>query len=372
MNAYLVEAKRTPIGRSHPEKGMHKDARADELLAGLIRGMVGDQGLASAIDDVYVGCVGQHLEQGKNIARLASLLAGLPESVPGVTINRLCASSLQAFNFAATTIHAGQARVILAGGVEHMHHVPMTAALDYHKELLARFEFPFTNMGLTAERVAEVYGVTRRDQDEFAYESHRRASQAQEAGWFAAEIMGGGRDQGPRPDTSVVALSGLKAAFKDNGTVTAGNSSPISDGASLTLLASDEACGRYGLSKRAEVVGSAVVGVDPLQMGMGPVPAIRRLLEMTKLSLKDVGLFEINEAFASQAVACVRELGLPTDKVNPSGGAIALGHPLGCTGTRLIATLVHGMERLGVEYGIASMCVGHGQGVATLIRRMTR
>jgi len=381
MNAYLVEAKRTAIGRAHPDKGLFREVRADELLAGLMNGMLAGfpaaVELIPVIDDVYIGCVGQHLEQGKNIARLSLLLAGLPETIPGVTVNRLCASSLQAFNFAASTIAAGQADLLLAGGVEHMGHVAMTAALDYNRRLLDRYEFPFTNMGLTAEKVAQVYGISRGEQDEFAVESHARALVAQQAGHFDREIFpfpAGGeiadRDQSPRLGTNRADLGELKTIFKENGTVTAGNSSPLNDGASLTLLASEAACERFALPRRARVVDFTIIGLDPCQMGMGPVPAIRKLLEKTGLSIADIDRFELNEAFASQALACAKELKLPPDKVNPWGGAIALGHPLGATGTRLITTLLNGLENSGGHYGIASLCIGHGQGMATLIERL--
>jgi acetyl-CoA acyltransferase len=381
MNAYLVGAKRTAIGRAHPDKGLFSAMRADEMLAALVRemleGISAGESLADVIDDIYIGCVGQHLEQGKNIARLSALLAGLPATIPGVTINRLCASSLQAFNFAASTITAGNADLLLAGGVEHMGHVPMAAALNYNQALLDRYEFPFTNMGLTAEKVAQVYGVSRADQDEFAVESHRRAVSAQQAGHFTREILpilAGGtladRDQTPRPGTSSASLGELKTLFLENGTVTAGNSSPLNDGASLTLLASAGACERFALQRRARVVDFAVVGLDPCQMGMGPVPAIRQLLQKNHLTVADIDLFELNEAFASQAAACINELRLPMEKVNPWGGAIALGHPLGSTGTRLITTLLNGLDTSGGKFGIASLCIGHGQGMATLIERL--
>ncbi len=381
MDAYLVEAKRTAIGKAHPEKGLFRDVRADDMLAALMRGLLDGMpagvALSEAIDDIYIGCVGQHLEQGKNIARLAALLAGLPDRVPGVTINRLCASSLQAFNFAASTIGAGHADLLLAGGVEHMGHVPMAAAIDYNPGLFEHFEFPFTNMGLTAEKVADVYGISRSTQDDFAVESHRKAVAAQQAGHFAREIVPipagdaiADQDQSPRPGTNRESLAGLKSIFKENGTVTAGNSSPLNDGASLTLLASAAACERFELPRRARVVDFAVVGLDPCQMGMGPVPAIRQLLQKNQLSVADIDLFELNEAFASQAVACINELQLPLQKVNPWGGASSLGHPLGCTGTRLITTLLNGLETSGGRYGIASLCIGHGQGMATLIERL--
>lgn len=381
MNAYLIDAKRTAIGKAHPDRGLYRDLRADTMLAELIRGLLAGQPAAetmgAALDDVYIGCVGQHLEQGKNIARLASLLAGLPESVPGVTINRLCASSLQAFNFGAMAISGGYAELLLAGGVEHMGHVPMTAALDYNRELLGRFEFPFTNMGLTAEKVAEDYAISRERQDAFAEESHRRAIAARTAGHFQREIIPlqigaerANQDQSPRAGTNRTELATLKTIFQEPGTVTAGNSSPLNDGASLTLLASAAACKTYGLTPRARVVDFAVVGVDPCRMGMGPVPAIGKLLHNNRLTAAEIDRFELNEAFASQALACIDELGLPQDKVNPWGGAIALGHPLGATGTRLITTLLNGLEDSGGRLGIASLCIGHGQGLATLIERL--
>ncbi len=376
MKALLVEAKRSPIGKSHPETGLYRDLRADELLAQLLSSVSSTLESSAKIDDVLMGCVGQHLEQGKNIARLALLLAGLPGSVPGVTINRLCGSSLQAINYAALQLRYGEANLLVAGGVEHMHHVPMQAAIDYHSELLARYEFPFNNMGLTAEKLAKEFGISRQEQDEFALESHRKAVQAQSEGWFKAEIqpiaLGSDRvylDQAPRKNCDLDRLSQLPTLFKADGTVTAGNSSPINDGASVVMMASEKACYDLGLAAKAEIVGSCVVGIDPLQMGLGPVEAIQKLLKNHRLSLTDIDRFELNEAFASQAIACCCALRLPLDKVNPTGGAIALGHPLGATGARLVTTLVHGLQRDDQEWGIASLCVGHGQGIATLIRR---
>jgi len=375
-HAFLVAAKRTPIGRSHAEKGVLRDVRADQLLATLMQDFR-RQGLpVDDADDVYIGCVGQHLEQGKNIARLALLLAGLPERIPGVTINRLCGSSLQALNFATMAIESGAARLILAGGVEHMQHVPMGAALDYNATLLKRYEFPFPNMGLTAEKLAHDFGISRREQDGFSLRSHQRVARAQARGSLAAEIVPitapQGRveqDQCPRPDCNADALGHLKPAFADGGSVTAGNSAPLSDGASLTLLASESACTQYGLRKGAQVMAASVVGVPPCDMGLGPVPAVRRLLRDAGLPVSAIDRFELNEAFSVQALACIRELKLDPRKVNPDGGAVALGHPLGCTGTRLITTLLHGLERDDGEHGIATLCVGHGQGMATLIRR---
>ncbi len=376
MDAFVVEAKRTPVGRSHPEKGIFKDLRADELLSQLFMDFAKRHDPES-FDDIFIGCVGQHLEQGKNIARLTSMLSGYPDSVPGVTINRLCGSSLSAFNLAAQTLHCGQGDLLLAGGVEHMHHVPMNAAIDYHKEVQVKYEFPFNIMGLTAEKVADIYNISREELDEFSLESHRKAVEAQEAGYFDTEILpvkAGNetcsRDQGPRKDSSREALSKLKTIFKEGGKVTAGNSSPLNDGASLTLLATEKSCHERGLKKRAEIIDFTVIGLDPTIMGMGPLIAVNKLLEKQNLQADDIDLYEINEAFASQAIASVRELNLPVEKVNICGGAIALGHPLGCSGTRLIVTLLHNLERTGKETGIASMCIGHGQGIATMIRRV--
>lgn len=377
MNAFIVEAKRIPIGRSHKDNGVYKDVRADELLARLLMNFVPRLLPYEAISDVYIGCVGQHLEQGKNIARLAALLAGFPDSVPGVTINRLCASSLQAFNFGAMTLDCGQGETILAGGVEHMHHVPMSQCTDYHKDLFEKREFLFTNMGLTAEKVAEIYKISRQEQDELALLSHQRAIAAIEGGHFKKEILPVNTpaglietDQGPRKSSTLEILSTMKTIFKENGTVTAANSSPLSDGASLVLLASEDSCSKYCLRKKAEVLDFAVVGLDPCIMGMGPVYAIQKLLMKRNMSVNDIDFFEINEAFASQAIASIRELKIPMEKVNSNGGAIALGHPLGSSGTRLITTLLHNLEARDCELGIASMCIGHGQGIATLIRRV--
>ncbi|MCC6560915.1 MAG: thiolase family protein [Xanthomonadales bacterium] len=375
--ARIVAARRTPIGRSHADKGALRGLRADELLARLILELTRALPDSGAIDDVLVGCVGQHLEQGKNIARLASLLAGLPANVPGVTFNRLCASSLEAFNTAALRIGCGQDQLLLAGGVEHMQHVPMQAAIDYHTALLARPPFPFNNMGLAAEWLATRDGITRDEQDQWALASHQRACAAQAAGRFDRELLalddGGARierDQLPRAEASLASLAELKPAFREGGTVTAGNASPLSDGASLTLLASGTACAQHGLTARAEVLGSIVVGLPPEAMGDGPVLAIRKLLARFGLTVGDIDRFEINEAFAAQVVSNRRALEIDAARLNPDGGAIALGHPLGATGTRLITTLLHGLEADDGELGIAALCVGHGQGVATLIRRL--
>ncbi len=377
MDAFVVEAKRTPIGRSHKDKGIFRTVRADELLAGLLEYFAKEAMPADQLDDIYIGCVGQHLEQGKNIARLSALLAGYPEQVPGVTLNRLCGSSLQALNFAAMALQCGQAKALLAGGVEHMQHVSMTACLDYHPQLFVSRDFQFTNMGLTSDRVAVDFRISRREQDEFTLLSHQKAVRAQSAGVFKNEIIPVQTDQGlirddqcPRPTTSLEALEGLQPIFQEGGTTTAGNSSPLSDGASLVLLVSQAAGRRLSLPMRAQIMDFAIVGLDPCLMGLGPIPAIQTLLKKQSMSIDDIDLFEINEAFASQAIASIRELKIPEGKVNIGGGAIALGHPLGATGTRLITTLLHHLERTDGELGMAAMCVGHGQGMATLIKRV--
>lgn len=376
MSAYVVEAKRTAMGKSHKDAGFFKDLRADQMLAELLKYFAEKVLPPENIDDIYVGCVGQHLEQGKNIARLSALIANYPETIPGVTINRLCASSLQAFNFAAMAISSGSAQAILAGGVEHMLHVPMASCSDWHQELLNRYDFPFNNMGLTAENLAHIYKISRQEQDEFAVRSHQKAFKAQKEKVFEKEIVAIkvgenwiSQDQGIRPESTIESLGNLKTVFKENGTVTAGNSSQLSDGASLTLVASESFCKNHGLKKKAKILGSAVVGLDPCKMGLGPVPAIQKLLKAQNLTIKDIDYFELNEAFASQSIACINELKIPYEKINPSGGAIALGHPLGCSGTRLISTLINDLDCYGGKFGVASMCVGHGQGVATLIER---
>ena len=377
MNAFIIDAKRSPIGRAHPTKGIFRDIRADELLAQLFKDFA-ERMDPNWLEDIFIGCVGQHLEQGKNIARLTSLLAGYPQTVPATTTNRLCASSLQALNEAAMTLHCGQADFVMAGGVEHMQHVPMGAALDYHQGLLKQYEFPFNNMGLTAEKVASTYNIDRLAQDNFALRSHQKACEAQDKGYFKNEILPiklpgeeiVDKDQGPRATSSLESLGKLKTVFKKEGTVTAGNCSPLSDGASLILVGSEKACQKHDLTKRAKIVDTTVIGLDPCMMGMGPVGAIKKLLARQKLTIGDIDCFELNEAFASQAIACNQELKIPEEKVNLNGGAIALGHPLGCTGTRLVTTLLHNLERTQSTTGIASMCIGHGQGMAMLIERV--
>jgi len=372
---YLIDGCRSPIGRGHPEKGIFRDLRADELAVQVLQALLARTGIDPAqVDDFYLGCVGQHLEQGKNLARLVLLLAGLPPAIPGVTINRLCASSLTALQMARDSIIAGSNRLMLVGGVEHLGHVPMTAALDYHPDLFANSTFQWTNMGLTAEKLAEEFGIDREQQDRFTLESNRRYFAALESGFFHREMvpitLPDGRsvetDQEPRL-SSPEKLASLRPVFKENGTVTAASSSGISDGACMALVAADAWLQRYGKAPLAAIKSTVAVGLEPERMGLGPVPAIRKLLERERLRLKDIDLFEINEAFAVQVLACQRQLGIDPARLNVHGGAVALGHPLGMSGLRIAVTLAHSLAERRLRRGIAAMCVGHGQGVAMLL-----
>ena len=372
---FLVDGCRSAIGRGHPEKGMFRGLRADELAAQTLCALLDRVRVApNVIDDFYLGCVGQHLEQGKNLARLVILLAGLPQTIPAVTINRLCASSLTALQMAADSICADTNKVMLVGGVEHMGHVPMTAALDYNPDLFKGAEFQWTNMGLTAEKIATSLNITRREQDEFTAESNRRYFRAREAGYFKREIvpmrLPDGTlvevDEEPREPTTEQ-LAALKTVFKEHGTVTAANSSGIADGACMALLCDGESLSRLDASPLVRVAATVNIGLDPSVMGLGPVYAIRKLLEKTGLQLKDIDLFEINEAFAAQALACRNELGIDSERLNIHGGAVALGHPLGMSGLRIAVSLAHTMTANKLQRGITSMCVGHGQGVAMLL-----
>jgi acetyl-CoA acetyltransferase family protein len=374
---YLVDGCRSPIGRGHPEKGMYRDLRADELAVQTLNALISRTHLnPAAVDDFYLGCVGQHREQGKNLARLVLLLAGLPKEIPGVTINRLCASSLTALQMAADGIRAGTNRLVLVGGVEHLGHVPMTAALDYHPDLFHSYEFQWTNMGLTAEKLAQQYNISRSEQDAFTYESNCRHFQAREDGFFQREIvpirLPDGRvvdaDEEPRL-SSMETLAGLKPAFKEDGTVTAANSSGISDGACMAVVCGEEELSGFDRPPLAKIVATVNIGLDPTVMGLGPVYAIRKLLARLDMSMDDIDLFEINEAFAAQVIACRRELNIPPERLNIHGGAVAVGHPLGMSGLRCAVTLAHSMAERNVRRGIVSLCVGHGQGVAMLLER---
>jgi len=383
-HAVIVEAVRTPIGRAHPEKGMFRDVRADDLSADLMRGLLEHVGLpASEVEDIQWGCVKQQGEQGYDVARQAALIAGLPIEVGGVTVNRNCGSSLQAINSAAQSIAANCEDIQIAGGVEHMHHLPMEAGFDPSPRLLFRHSPAVYNMGLTAENLALKYKIGRKEQDEFALRSHRRAAEATDTGKFAKEVIPTwGRDEEGRKklltedqcirrDTSLEALAALKPVFMpQGGTVTAGNSSPLNVGAAAVLVMSEERAKELGLKPKARIRAMAVAGVDPSVMGIGPVPATHKALERAGLKLDDIDLIEINEAFAAQTLAVIKLLKANPEKVNVRGGAIAIGHPLGASGARIATTLIHAMENTGARLGLATMCIGAGQGIATIFERI--
>jgi acetyl-CoA acetyltransferase family protein len=380
----IVEAVRTPVGRGHPEKGYYRDVHPNELLGKTWVEVIERAGIpAEAVEDVITGCVQQYGEQSYNIGRNAWLQAGLPIETPATTIDRQCGSAQQAVNFAAALIATGIHDVAIGGGVEHMGHIPLSAnrkigedlGTPYPPELLERH--PVVNQGISAELIAEKWGISRRECDEIALRSHRRAARATEEGRFEREIypfpVNGTvhtTDQGIRPDTSLEALAALEPAFKEGGLVTAGNSSQVSDGAAAVLLMAREKAGELGARPRARIVDQATVGVDPVLMLTGPIPATRKILERNGMTIGDLDLIEINEAFASVIAAWERELEPDVEKVNVNGGAIALGHPLGSTGARLIATLLHELERSDKQFGLVTMCCGGGLGTATLIERL--
>lgn len=383
----LCSPLRTPIGRFG---GGLAEIRPDDLAAHVLAAVVARTGIDPAvIDEVFLGCANQGGEDNRNVARMSALLAGFPQSVPGVTLNRLCASGLEAVNQASRMIRCGDADLVIAGGVESMSRAPyvmprgsnfpkMGNLTVYDTSLGWRFPnpkmealFPLEPMGETAENLVDRYEIARADQDAFAVESHRRALAAD----FSAEIVPVPRakqealavDEGPRADASLESLGKLKPAFRKGGSVTAGNSSTLNDGAAAMIIASPARAKELGLTPVARILGTASAGVDPRYMGIGPVPAIHKLLARTGLSLDAIDLFELNEAFAAQSLSVIRVLGLDPTKVNVKGGAIALGHPLGCSGARIVTTLVHALRERGGRYGVASLCVGVGQGVATLV-----
>jgi acetyl-CoA acyltransferase len=378
--AVVIEAVRTPIGRAHPEKGIYRDVRADDLSADLMQALLRRVNVsASEIEDVQWGCVKQEAEQGYDVARQAVLIAGLPLSIGGVTVNRNCGSSLQALNAAAQSIAAECEDVQIVGGVEHMHHLPMEKGFDGSPRMFFRHSPAVFQMGLTAENLAKQYRISRKDQDEFALRSHRRAAEATQSGAFAREIIPTwGRDeqgrrqlitvdQCIRPDSSLEALSQLKPAFMpQGGSVTAGNSSPLNVGAAALLMMSADRAAELGLKAKVKVRAMAVAGVDPSVMGIGPVPATHKVLKRAGLQLKDIDLVELNEAFAAQALAVMKALQVDPEKVNVRGGAIAIGHPLGASGARIATTLIHLMEDRKAKLGLATMCIGAGQGIATI------
>ena len=396
--AWIVDAVRTPIGRYG---GALASVRPDDLAALVIRAVVDRTGIEPAlVEDVVMGCANQAGEDNRNVARMAALLAGLPVEVAGQTVNRLCGSGLQAINSAAHAIGAGDGDVFIAGGVESMTRAPyvMLKPQGAYERGSRQMEdttlgwrfvnprmqeaYPPISLGETAERVADEQSVSRERQDAFALESQRRALAAIEAGRFADQLVPVSvagrkgaitvvdRDEHPRPDSSIEALAALKPAFRAGGSVTAGNSSGINDGAAALLVVEAGRGAALGLRPMARIVATAVAGVHPDVMGMGPVPAVRKVLARAGLSVADLDVVEINEAFASQSVACMDELGLDPARVNPNGGAIALGHPLGASGARLATMLVHELVRTGGRYGLATMCIGVGQGIATIVERV--
>ncbi|MBS0263961.1 MAG: acetyl-CoA C-acyltransferase [Planctomycetes bacterium] len=383
--AVVIDALRTPIGKASADSGYFRNTRADDLSASVMQSLVQRTGIdPHLIEDVRWGCVMQQGEQGIDIARIAALIAGLPIETGGVTINRNCASGLQAINDCAMNIAAGCEDVQIAGGVEHMDHVPMTKGYDPSPGLQRRFSEAVMHMGLTAEYLALKYGVGRTRQDEFAYRSHHLAAQATDSGAFASEIAptwghdAAGyknqltRDQGIRTDTSVEALSALAPAFNPaGGSVTAGNSSQVSVGAAALLIMSEDKARELGLKPLAKIRAMAVAGVDPCEMGIGPVPAVHKALARAHLKLADIGCIEINEAFAVQVLSVLKLLGINDEKVNTRGGAIALGHPLGASGARIATTLLYRMRDTGAQYGLATLCIGQGQGLATIFETCT-
>nr|WP_119590030.1 thiolase family protein [Streptomyces scabiei] len=388
---YLIDGARTPLGR---HRGALASVRPDDLAALVVREAVRRSAIpAEAVDEVILGAANQAGEDNRNVARMAALLAGLPHSVPGYTVNRLCASGLTAVASAAQTVRAGEADLVVAGGVESMTRAPWVMAKpgtpwsrpgEVHDTPLGwRFTNPrfpadtTLSMGETAEELAALDGITRAEADAFALRSHRRAVAAQRAGRRDREIVPVPvpdgevtRDEGPRPSTSLERLSGLRPSFRGDGIVTAGNSSPLSDGAAAVVVASGAAVERYGLTPRARVVTAASAGVEPRLMGLGPVPATAKALDRAGWGIGDLDAVEVNEAFAAQVLAVVRRLKVDEDRVNADGGAIALGHPLGCSGTRIVLTLLGRLEREDGRRGLATMCVGVGLGVSLLVERV--
>jgi acetyl-CoA acyltransferase len=380
----IVEAVRTPVGRGHPEKGYYRDVHPNELLGRTFKELVDRAGIpADTVEDVIGGCVQQFGEQSVNVTRNAWLQAGLPIETPATTVDRQCGSAQQAVNFAAALIASGVHDVAIGGGVEHMGHIPLgvglkftdTVGSPFPAELMERHNL--VPQGISAEMIADKWELPRHELDELALRSHQRAHRATEEGRFEREIMpfqvNGDTyvsDQGIRPDTTLEALAGLKPAFRPDGRVTAGNASQISDGAAAVLLMAAETAQALGLTPRAKIVDQTTVGVDPVMMLTGPIPATRKLLERNGMTVGDIDLFEVNEAFASVVLAWSRELRPDMDRVNVNGGAMALGHPLGSTGARLITTLLHELERSDKEVGLVTMCCGGGLGTGTLLQRV--
>jgi acetyl-CoA acyltransferase len=380
----IVEAVRTPIGRGHPEKGYYRETHPNELLGRCFVEVIDRAGIdAAEVEDVIGGCVQQYGEQMFNVTRNAWLQAGLPVETPASTVDRQCGSAQQAVNLAASLIASGVHDVVIGGGVEHMGHVPMGVGFKWVDEVGSPFppalleRYGLVPQGISAEMIADKWEIPRSELDELAVRSHQLAARATEEGRFERETIpfrvNGTTyvaDQGVRPDTSLEALAGLKPAFKPDGKITAGNSSQISDGAAAVLLMSGEKARELRLTPRARIVDQTTVGVDPVIMLTGPIPATRKLLERTGMTVDDIDLFEVNEAFAPVVLAWQRELRPDMDRVNVNGGAMALGHPLGSTGARLITTLLHELERSDAETGLVTMCCGGGLGTGTIIQRV--
>ena len=393
--AYIIDAKRTPVGKV---RGLLSKTRGDDLLVHAIKSVLiasdASEEINKNIDDIIVGCAMPEGPQGLNIARIATLLAGLPDSTPAYTLNRFCSSGLQSVSNAADLVKSGSADLVIAAGVESMSSVPMTGFKpSMNPKILSDENISIAyGMGLTAEKVVQKYNISREAQDEFAFDSHQKAILANSNGSFVNEIspittIENGysidskeytsnsktvsQDEGPREDTSLEVLAKLRTVFSQDGSVTAGNSSQMSDGAAAVLVASEEAVEKYNLTPKAEFMGFSVAGVPAEIMGIGPIKAVPKVLKSVGLSLDDIGWIELNEAFAAQSLAVISELGLDTQKVNPLGGAIALGHPLGATGAIRIATLVSAMQREKIDYGMVTMCIGTGMGAAGIIKNIT-
>jgi acetyl-CoA acetyltransferase family protein len=380
----IVEAVRTPIGRGHPEKGYYRDTHPNALLANCYSEVIERAGIpAEEVEDVVTGCVQQFGEQGFNVGRNAWLQAGLPIETPATTVDRQCGSAQQAVNFGAALVAAGVHDAVIGSGVEHMGHIPMGVSFNFVDQVGSPWpgelmeKYNLVPQGISAEMIADKWEIPRSELDELGLRSHQLAHRATEEGRFEREIVpfsvNGDThqvDQGIRPDSTLEALSGLKPAFKEDGKITAGNSSQISDGAAAVLLMEREKAEALGLKPRARILDQTTVGVDPVIMLTGPIPATRKLLERTGMQMSDIDLVEINEAFASVVAAWRRELEPDMDRVNVNGGAIALGHPLGSTGARLITTLLHELERSDKEVGLVTMCCGGGLGTGTLIQRI--
>lgn len=382
--AVVVDCVRTPVGRAHKDKGVYRDVRSDDLAVSVVKSLVERTGIdPEEVEDVVMGNTQQIGEQGMNIARCIGLMAGLPVAAGGTTVNRLCGSSLQALNQAVHAIKADAEDVQIVGGLEHMQHFPMENGADPNPKLFHRTSKGALMMGFTAEFLAMTGGIAREDQDKFALASHQKASAAHAAGEFENEIVAvygrdeeGNRvlvamDQCVRVDCTADGLAALKPAFVPGmGTVTAGNSSPLNDGAAAMLVMSEEKAKSLGLTPLVRIVATAVAGVDPAVMGTGPIPATKKALERAGMKLGDIDCIELNEAFASQAITCIRSLGLDEEKINLRGGAVAIGHPLGASGARIATTLIHNMVDKNLNVGLATMCIGVGQGIATIFERV--